>query len=784
MGTRRISRPGVPAGAGMALAVALLTLALWGSPDGANATHSCADTGSPFGPFNLQAYEAADYRNTYGQTLELAGYNALFPEIPGFALPPLETGGRSEGSQHTTVPYIPPVLLKAIAWIESSWAQADANTPYGAVGPTLVSHDCGYGIMQITSGMQNVSGVPNLEQAMIGGHYAFNIARGAKILADKWNLAPEYRPIAGNRDPTRTEDWYFALWGYNGFALRNHPLNPDYPMPRLPFSCGPSDDGLGHDRSQYPYQELVIGCAAHPPVRNGSPLWQPVDVGLPDLSDPAYAEPLRLENWNACSYQAQCAAMDIPTPGQTPTPTPSTTEPGSPSPSDGTTPSPSGDGTVAPASVSRTDVIGAPALAVAPESVSLAAVPPTFSETREVVIANGGTGVLTWRATASQPWVRLSRYQGVALGADLGSLSSTLTVTTDTSGLAPGTYTATVTIESLYASGTPRVVQVLVVNYPEGTLVRGAAPEVYRLSSGVRRHVPNVATFEALGLDWASVTALPDSTLAAVTLGSPMPDVLATGRLLRAGGPEVYVMDHGVRRHITSPEALAACGYGWEGIAVVSEGTLGAVPLGAPVEDPPCPSFQPPDGSLLRGSGPQVYRIQGGLRRHIPNVVTFEALGLRWGEVDALPDWALAAVPIGAPLLDVTLNGNLLRGPGPEVYVMQNGERRHVQSPTVMAACGYGWDAVYTISEGTLSSLLLGNPLLAPPCPQFLPVDGTLIRGSGLEVYVVRGGLKRHIISPEVFIACGHQWGNVNVIPDSMLGAVPIGPEVTDEACA
>ena len=56
---------------------------------------------------------------------------------------------------------------------------------YGALGPTLVSHDCGYGITQVTTGMQNISGVPNVEQSMIGGHYAFNIARGAQILVDE-----------------------------------------------------------------------------------------------------------------------------------------------------------------------------------------------------------------------------------------------------------------------------------------------------------------------------------------------------------------------------------------------------------------------------------------------------------------------------------------------------------------------------------------------------------------------------------------------------------------------
>ena len=177
-------------------------------------------------------------------------------------------------------PYIPPTILKAIGWVESGWSQAALSVPYGAIGPALISHDCGYGIMQVTSGMQNTTGWPSQEQLMTGAHYAYNIARGARILADKWNLAPEERPIVGDRNPAVIEDWYYAIWGYNGFAFQNHPFNPRFPAwPRTPYSCGPFDDGFGHDRSAYPYQELVYGCMGHPPERDDLLLWEPQEIG-------------------------------------------------------------------------------------------------------------------------------------------------------------------------------------------------------------------------------------------------------------------------------------------------------------------------------------------------------------------------------------------------------------------------------------------------------------------------------------------------------------------------
>jgi len=48
-------------------------------PEPASAHHLCGNTGSPYGAFDLQTYEAADYRNTYARTMELSGFNQLLP---------------------------------------------------------------------------------------------------------------------------------------------------------------------------------------------------------------------------------------------------------------------------------------------------------------------------------------------------------------------------------------------------------------------------------------------------------------------------------------------------------------------------------------------------------------------------------------------------------------------------------------------------------------------------------------------------------------------------------
>ena len=77
------------------LSLVALALALSGGSRATYAHHLCGTTGSPYGAFDLQTYEAADYRNVYARTMELAGINQLFPELPTFSLPAVEASSRT-----------------------------------------------------------------------------------------------------------------------------------------------------------------------------------------------------------------------------------------------------------------------------------------------------------------------------------------------------------------------------------------------------------------------------------------------------------------------------------------------------------------------------------------------------------------------------------------------------------------------------------------------------------------------------------------------------------------
>jgi hypothetical protein len=227
-------------------------------------------------------------------------------------------------------------------------------------------------------------------------------------------------------------------------------MDPIYTAwPRTPYSCGAQNDGLGHDRSRYPYQELVYGCAAHPPLVKSAdaaavapsgdivanavtptrtpgqaqaadasptsapgtgnqptpvrkpvasaagtllvPLWQPMDATLPDLNNPYWRSPLELRN-----FQYPYSKMDIPTPKPQ-----------------------HADPTARPSSLLRSLVLGAPKLAVDRPIVLVNVRPGQSASPAEVKISNTGTGLIPWRVSSNKSWIKVSNQAGVAVGSDL-----------------------------------------------------------------------------------------------------------------------------------------------------------------------------------------------------------------------------------------------------------------------------------------------------------------------------------------------------------------------------
>ncbi len=311
----------------------------------------------------------------------------------------------------------------------------------------------------------------------------------------------------------------------------------------------------------------------------------------------------------------------------------------------------------------------------------------------------------------------------------------------------------------------------------DGALVARNGGGIHLVKRGLKRGIRNPVTFEANGFQWGNVNGLPASVMAAIVSGDPLLDVMADGNLLGATGRGVFVMEGGFKRHIINTAVFSACGYGWDAVQGVSVRRLDAIATGSDVTGSPCPKLLPPDGTLIAGGGAGVHLVQRGLKRLVPNVVTFEANGFQWGNVNGLPASVMAAIASGQPLLDPMADGNLLTASGRGVFVMEGGLKRHITA--VFSVCGYGWDAVQEVSVGRLDAITAGSDVTGSPCPKLLPPDGTLVAGGG-GVHLMQGGLKRLIPNVVTFEANGFQWGNVNGLPASVMAAIPTGDPLLD----
>jgi hypothetical protein len=211
-------------------------------------------------------------------------------------------------------PYVPCSLMYAVAYTESGWKQFRVDR-FGDTGQTVISFDCGYGMMQITGGMIN-----DTHGQRVAAEPGYNIGTGALSLIGKWNTVPNF---IGENDPAIVEDWYFATWAYNGYGWVNNPNNTAFDPNR------PAYDGT-QPRSDYPYQELVWGFAAHPPLINGKTMWTPVALSLPPrgvLTNPLPTYIPRPDPY----HTSTCGKSNI-TPSPTLTPTPSATATRTPTP--------------------------------------------------------------------------------------------------------------------------------------------------------------------------------------------------------------------------------------------------------------------------------------------------------------------------------------------------------------------------------------------------------------------------------------------------------------------
>lgn len=184
-----------------------------------------------------------------------------------------------------------------------------------------------------------------------------------------------------------------------------------------------------------------------------------------------------------------------------------------------------------------------------------------------------------------------------------------------------------------------------------------------------------------------------------------------------------------------------------------------------------------PNGTLVKSAfGPKVYLIQNGLKRWITTYETFKANKFDFKNVITVFDTTLNSYPDGATVTSKLtstpvpttspassaspapvknekilplVNGDLIKGSKPAVYLLIYGKKRHVTTYDVFISRGYNFSQVKIISDSLLNVISTGTDINNSAKHS----TGTLIRKMGSDkIYLVINNSQISPLSYQQFI--------------------------------
>lgn len=235
------ARPFVIAGEAL-FALLFATVILTASSETAAAADPCSDW--------------ATLRNAF-----IAGANNAGGSVGGMSLRNVYKGISPNGA--LTAGFVPHVVLFAIGAAEDDtadnyWRNNDGCSP---LTPHVHADGLGWGTMAVSPPDRN----DQYDQIP-----AFNISHGADILIGKWNArfgigyGGAGYPQLNNNDPNEIEDWFFAIWGYNGYTCSSAYLQDN--NPRDHPSTNYMNWSPNQPRNDFTYQDVVYYYMQNPPA--------------------------------------------------------------------------------------------------------------------------------------------------------------------------------------------------------------------------------------------------------------------------------------------------------------------------------------------------------------------------------------------------------------------------------------------------------------------------------------------------------------------------------------
>jgi hypothetical protein len=237
------------------------------------------------------------------------------------------------------------------------------------------------------------------------------------------------------------------------------------------------------------------------------------------------------------------------------------------------------------------------------------------------------------------------------------------------------------------------------------------------------------------------------------------------GSVLQAkNDPVVYLITNGQKRPFKSKAALLSR-YPLNRIIQVDHLILDQFPLGETIKYPQYALYRSPQGT--------VYMIIDDVKHGFTSREVMKVLGVNPEEIENLSQAAIDEIPEGSHItIDSSYpKGALLKSKeSGTVYYVKDGQKYPIVHPDIITVNFGNKPLITAVTSDELRKYVAMPPLYLN--------SGVLVTSNDplkRAVYVISDGLKRPIVSGEVFTSLGYKWENIYSINDEILQMHPTG---------
>ncbi|MCK5475866.1 MAG: N-acetylmuramoyl-L-alanine amidase [Candidatus Pacebacteria bacterium] len=253
------------------------------------------------------------------------------------------------------------------------------------------------------------------------------------------------------------------------------------------------------------------------------------------------------------------------------------------------------------------------------------------------------------------------------------------------------------------------------MKYPDGSLVRSVdVPSIYLIKDGKKKEFTSAVLFETAGYKWNDVIEIDTSEINQYPNDGRV--LYPDGFLIRSkDAPEIYFLESGKRRKITSIALFENLGYKWNNVVLINPDEIKDYPIGK--------DMTYPDGTLVKRDGfPIIFRIENGKRKEFTSITLFEAINSKWSDIISLSK---------DEFLSYQLDGfvkyqenTLLREINTEkVYVVKDGSLQEIRSVEEFTSANYRWSDIIDISKSEINLYLKPKIVTRKPVSSVVPLQ-------------------------------------------------------------